>query len=256
MCGHEIKGSPELRTYFQVDYVATVDLDKPVQDCIQGPRPLDDLSPYTIFEVESGSRTLDQARFRYLIGRALTLENKPGCSARVGRTGLVILSVPKPVKLLEQGPYDFQQIAPWKYRTRVEGLPVCLILLRELQKVQGNKAFSLLQMLDPEPSRRMAIWNRLLVQKSPGQEDVERTMFRLDKETLMTVYEQIQNRCDARVDYFQNKMIDLEEENHGLKSTVMDLGIELMRLGKDAREVVQLTGLDPNTVAKLQENLS
>ena len=116
------------------------------------------------------------------------MENPSGKKHRRGLTGLTILALRKPVKLLEVERYAFKKIKPWKYETCfMSDLPVTILLLRELQLVKGGDALAWLQLLEPNPKRRTKAWSLILNQELTGREHIKSTMINMDKEAVMTI---------------------------------------------------------------------
>ena len=189
MSGYEIAlGQREARTHIQVDYFCAVNHNKPYVGQEKGIRPFSYFRPYNVIELEGPGNTLNESRFRYHLGRTLVMENPAGKKHRRGVTGLTILAVRKPVKLLEKERYAFKKIESWKYETRfMDDLPVTILLLRELQLVKGGDALAWLQLLEPNPKRRSKAWSLILSQELTGREHLKSTMINMDKEAFMTI---------------------------------------------------------------------
>ncbi len=200
---HIISGEPEARTHIQVDQFCIADLNRPYKGPEKGIRPLADFKRYNVIELEGLGRTLSQGRFRYHVGRTLVMENPAGKPSRQGQIGLTILTVHKPIKLLAIDHYSFKKVEPWKYQTTVmEDLPVTIIVLRELQKVNGGEASAWLQLLEPDPELRPTVWSHILGQDLTSRERFKKTMMEMDEEAFMTVAEEfrVEGRAEGRVE--------------------------------------------------------
>ena len=202
MSGYQIKmGEPERRTHIQVDYFCIADLDKPYQGPERGIRPLANFQHYNIIELEGLGKTLNEGRFRYHVGRALVMENPSGKRSRNGQTGLTIITVHKPVKLLGIDEYGFQEQTAWQFHTTfIRNLPVTVVILRELQDIKGGEALAWLQLLEPDPTRRPATWAAILDQDLTSRDGLKRIMMDMDKEAFVTIAEEfrIEGRQEGR----------------------------------------------------------
>jgi len=235
LCGyHIISAEPEARTHIQVDYFCIADLDRPYTGPEQGIRPLDNFTHYNVIELEGLGRILSEGRLRYHIGRTLVMENPDAKPSRQGQISLTILTVHTPEKLLGSGKYSFKEVASWKYQTSVLGdLPVTIIVLRELQKVDAGEAAAWLQLLEPDPKRRPAVWAKILDQNFTSRERIKSTMIKIDEEAFMTIAEEF------RVE--------------GREERAIEIARNMVRMGSDPSFILKVTGLTQEQIAQIKQ---
>jgi len=273
MCGYQITaGERESRTHIQVDYFCIADRERPHRGPERGIRPFADFARYNVIELEGMGRTLSESRFRYHLGRALVMENPAGQSSRQGEIGLTILAVHKPVKLLKEGRYGFERVTPWKYRARILfDLPVTIIILRELQQVDGGEPLAWLQILEPDPNRRAAVWSHILAQKMTGQDQLKSLMMEMDKEAFMTIAEEL--RAEGRqvglqegrqVGLQEGRQVGLQEGRQmgmeegqiaGILKAKAEIARNMLRNGCDIPLILEVTGLSPAQMDTLRVEL-
>ena len=239
LCGYNLAGERESRTHIQVDYLGIANLNEPRAVAEFGPLPFE-VTTYNVFELEGPSRTVDFHRIRYLLGRTLVLENPPHRLHRYGEIGLTVICVRKPVKLLGEDYIEFKRVNQWKYRTCLLGIPVTLVILRELHKVDCGLAGSLLQLLEPDQQRRRGVWKALLGREIAGREFLKQTMMRLDGEVYMTVYEEI------KAEGFQQ---GIECERRTLVGNMLKRGLAI-------DQIAQMTGLTALDLKKIEKSMA
>jgi hypothetical protein len=233
---HISEGMRESRTHIQVDYFCIAEPDQPFHGPERGIRPFADFRRFNVLELEGLGRSLGEGRFRYHVGRTLVMENPAGQPSRQGEIGLTILVVHKPEKLFKQGLFRFEKVTPWKYRSVVmNNLPVTIILLRELQKVDGGEPLAWLQLLEPDPERRVAVWANILGQKIPGREQIRRIMMKADEEAYMTIAEELRAEGHQK---------GLEEgEVAGVLKAKIEVARNMLRKGCNLGFTSEVTGL-------------
>ena len=215
----------------------------------RGIRPFSDFNRYNVIELEGLGNTLNESRLRYHVGRTLVMENPAGKPSRQGMIGLTIVTVHKPRKLLAKNRYGFVQIAAWKFRAVVlHDLPITIIVLRELQMINGGEPLAWLQLLEPDRKRRALVWSYILKQKIPGNATMKSIMMKLDKEAYMTIAEEL--RAEGRAEGLTKGRH--EGETAGVLKAKAQVVRNMLRKGYDVDTILEIAGISRTQFDTLQ----
>ena len=198
MSGKEVQeAGKERATYFQADYycLVTGNLDLPDKPKVM---PFDHLKERNIIEYKSIHQTLNEARFRHYIGRALLLENPEGEASFQGKMTLTILTTRKPEKLFAVKQYKIKAVNRWKYVSSfLKDLDIYILVQKEMRGEKAGEALALLQVLEGERERQVEFWNELLNQNLANVDVIKKIIQEISQEAYMNLVTFLKNQGRA-----------------------------------------------------------
>ncbi len=184
----------EVFKFYQIDYFCRTGRGKPRGRAarVTGTLPFDHLLEYNVFEYKSINETLNDRTFRNYVARALMFES---CHLKTkslrGRLTLTIVLTRLPSAVLKDKTYEFTKLTPWKYYCNFKGLPVYILIQREMRGVDGGEPLAYLQVLEGDPGYQRKTWRHLIGQNLGGENYLKDIMIKISEEAYMTIQEQI-----------------------------------------------------------------
>ncbi len=191
MSGKQVlEADREMSAHFRIDYFCRCGSGPPAGRAatIGGIRPFDHLKTCNVIEYKSIHQTLNERTFRAYVAKTLLMETRIGSQ---DETTLTILLTRLPRALLKSR-YGFEQLTPWKYRSRfLPSLDIYLLIQRETRGIKGGEPLAFLQVLEGDSRYQGMVWQAVMAQDIEDDHDLKKVIMTIDREGYMTMLEKI-----------------------------------------------------------------